>query len=109
MEQRRTKRFDLSLPVEVLRAGSVHTSRFAKTRNISSGGVLLLSPSEMEIGGPVEYVITLSSGNGNSVNLRCLGKVLRQEPLEAKDEGGRYSVAVSLERYEFTRSFGLAG
>lgn len=104
MEQRRTKRFELNLPVELLRAGAEHLSQFGKTRNISSGGILFVSSTQLEIGGPVEYVITLSSGNGGNVSLRCLGKVLRQHGVSEFPDGNQYSFAVTLERYEFMRS-----
>jgi hypothetical protein len=57
----------------------------------------------MEIGGPVEYVITLSSGHSGDVNLRCMGKVLRIQ--EGENEMAEpFIVAASLERYEFMRS-----
>ena len=104
IEQRRTKRFDLHLPVEIIRAGSERVSKFGHTQNISSGGVLFTSSSEMEIGGPVEYIVTLAAGSGGNVNLRCMGKVLRQvpNPLPEPDESV-FTVAVSLERYEFLR------
>ena len=107
IEQRRTKRFDLHLPVEVVRTGSERVSRFGRTRNISSGGVLFTSPSRMEIGGPVEYIVTLSAGSGGTVNLRCMGKVLRQEENpSASSDSEAFTIAVSLERYEFMRSNG---
>ena len=59
----------------------------------------------MEIGGPVEYVVTLTSGTSGVVNLRCMGKVLRLEK-KADDDSPDHSIAVaiSLERYEFLRS-----
>ena len=103
IEQRRTKRFELSLPLEVVRAGANRVSHVGHTRNISSGGVLFTSANRMEIGGPVEYVITLSSGHSGDVNLRCMGKVLR---IEEDGQTGMepFIVAASLERYEFLRS-----
>lgn len=105
IEQRRTKRFDLHLPVEIIRAGAERVSKFGHTQNISSGGVLFTSTSMMEIGGPVEYVVTLAAGSGGNVNLRCMGKVLRQDYNPALPDGeDTYTVAVSLERYEFLRS-----
>jgi hypothetical protein len=107
IEQRRAKRFELELPVEIVRAGSERVSETGTTRNISSGGVLFMSPKVMEIGGPVEYVVTLTSGNNGMVNLRCMGKVLRltrNTVEDVQDQG--VEVAISLERYEFLRSNG---
>ena len=105
IEQRRAKRFELQLPVEIVRAGSERISRLGRTHNISSGGVLFTSGAPLEPGGPVEYVVTLSAGSSGAVNLRCMGKVLRQESnlTNGLDDEG-YTVAVSLERYEFMRS-----
>ena len=105
IEQRRAKRFELELPLEIVRAGSERVSEVGTTRNISSGGVLFVSTKGLEIGGPVEYVVTLTSGTGGIVNLRCMGKVLRLQK-KADDDSADPSVAVaiSLERYEFLRS-----
>ena len=105
IEQRRAKRFELELPLEIVRAGSERVSEVGTTRNISSGGVLFVSTKEMEIGGPVEYVVTLTSGTGGVVNLRCMGKVLRLQKKGDKDSMDEsVAVAISLERYEFLRS-----
>jgi hypothetical protein len=104
IEQRRTKRFELELPVEIIRTGSAHVSAVGTTRNISSGGMLFVGEKAMEIGGPVEYVVTLVAGSHGVVNLRCIGKVLRQHK-DANDESdSTVAFAVSLERYEFQRS-----
>jgi PilZ domain-containing protein len=107
IEQRRAKRFDLELPLEIVRAGAERVSEIGTTRNISSGGVLFMAARDMEIGGPVEYVVTLTSGNSGVVNLRCMGKVLRlhKNPSEDAPEP-TVEVAISLERYEFMRSNG---
>jgi len=107
IEQRRAKRFELELPLEIVRAGSERVSEIGTTRNISSGGVLFVSTRGMEIGGPVEYVVTLTAGNNGVVNLRCMGKVLRLEKnaMEALPDQP-VGVAISLERYEFMRSNG---
>jgi hypothetical protein len=108
IEQRRTKRFDLHLPVEIVRAGAERISRFGRTRNISSGGVLFTASSRMEIGSAVEYIVTLAGGGGgtSTVNLRCMGKVLRLESPQSETVENNFTVAVSLERYEFLRSNG---
>ena len=107
IEQRRAKRFDLELPLEIVRAGSERVSEIGTTRNISSGGVLFMTAREMEIGGPVEYVVTLTSGSTGMVNLRCMGKVLRLQKNAPEDTPETpVEVAISLERYEFMRSNG---
>ena len=88
--------------MEVVRTGTERISAVGATRNISSGGILLVSGKELEIGGPIEYVVTLASGANGIVNIRCMGKVLRVQKADAPDEP--VSIAISLERYEFQRS-----
>jgi PilZ domain len=106
IEQRKTKRFDLHLPVEVVRSGSERVSQVGRTHNISSGGVLFTCPARMEVGGSVEYIITLAAGTEGHVNLRCMGKILRKEYVPVEPEEDAFRFAVSLERYEFLRSNG---
>lgn len=98
-EQRKSRRFELKLPVELIRSGSRQISQVGETRNVSSGGVLLSDPAEpMEIGQPIEYMISLPTGKGiGEVRLRCMGKVVRHDEEQN-------AVAVTLERYEFVRA-----
>lgn len=99
----------MELPVEIVRAGSERVSKTGTTRNISSGGILFVGDRDMEIGGPVEYVVTLAAGSNGTVNLRCMGKVLRfEKTADERPEEQSVVVAVSLERYEFQRSNGHA-
>src|ERR1700729_3236434 len=79
MEQRRTRRFKLQLPLEITRTGADRIAAIGLTRNISSTGVLFTAEREPDLGGPIEYVITLNQDDAQSVNLRCIGKVLRAE------------------------------
>jgi hypothetical protein len=99
LEQRRTQRYQLQLPLHILQLGEQRVDRTEKTRDISSGGVCFMSRSEMEVGGKIEYVITLS-GSNPPVRIRCLGKVLRSEK-PASDN--LFEVAVTMERYQFVR------
>jgi|SRR5271165_2422677 len=104
MEQRRTRRFKLQLPLEITRSGADRVTTSGVTKNISSSGVLFTVEREPDLGGPIEYVITLNQDGLQAVNLRCIGKVLRAE----RTEGSRadlpaYQIAATLERYEFVR------
>jgi hypothetical protein len=105
IELRKTKRFDMKLPVEVVRRSFHPVSGFGQTKNISAGGVLFDANIEVEVGEPLEYIITFPSHpmNGGSVNLRCLGKVVRAEPTSGGPDGHGTLVAATLERYEFVR------
>ncbi|HTR38756.1 MAG TPA: PilZ domain-containing protein [Bryobacteraceae bacterium] len=99
MEQRKAQRFELRLPVEVIRKGSENLSEHGQTRNMSSVGVLFEpdTGADLRIGEAVEYLITLPSSSDSleRVRLHCLGKVVRLEQADG--------VAATLERYEFVR------
>jgi hypothetical protein len=105
IEQRKSKRFELKLPVEVVRKSFAPISSVGTTKNMSAGGVLFYAPLRAEIGEPIEYVITFptQSITGESVSLRCLGKVVRLEQNGSSEENGAVLVAATLERYEFVR------
>ena len=101
MEQRRTRRFQLELPLSITRAGAETVRLAGFTKNISSTGVLFTSGAAPDLGGPIEYVITLNHEGPQPVNLRCVGKVLRSE--RTQSQGTSYQIAATLERYEFIR------
>ena len=105
MEQRRTRRFTLQLPLFVTPAGEESVPFSGVTKNISSGGVLFTSGKEPDVGSPIEYVVTLNASGPQPVNLRCIGKVVRAERESgvADNPTGGYEVAATLERYEFVR------
>jgi hypothetical protein len=101
VEQRRAQRYNLQLPLEIVRLGGRRVSRTERTRNISSGGVCFVTPDDVEVGGRIEYVITLS-GSNPPVKIRCLGKVLRS--LQPRPAEGQFEVACTMERYSFVRT-----
>ena len=105
MEQRRTRRFQLQLPLSITRSGAVRVELAGRTRNISSSGVLFTTEREPDFGGPIEYVITLTRSEAQMVNLRCMGKIVRADGVEPgrDEESPAYRVAATLERYEFMR------
>jgi hypothetical protein len=100
MEQRRTRRFKLQLPLSITRSGSERTVVPGLTKNISSNGVLFTSEREPDLGNPIEYVITLNREGVHAVNLRCMGKIVRSERIAIEST---FQVAATLERYEFVR------
>ena len=95
-EQRKNQRFDLKLPLELIRNGH-NPKMIGETKNVSSSGVLFTSNAAISIGEPIEYMITFPkpAGSRTDVRLKCVGKVLREDP-ESK-------FAATLERYEFVR------
>jgi hypothetical protein len=103
MEQRRTRRFKLQLPLSITRSGAERVTLAGFTNNISSSGVLFTSEREPDLGGPIEYIITLNHDGPQSVNIRCMGKVLRADRLHTDEPAANFQVAATLERYEFVR------
>ena len=106
MEQRRTRRFKLQLPLSVVRSGVERITLAGRTQNISSTGVLFTTENEPSVAGAIEYVIALSQDEKQPVNLRCVGKIVRLErTANGYREGAQdYQVAATLERYEFVRA-----
>jgi hypothetical protein len=94
---RKSQRFNLKLPMTLLRCGGQTVEQPSETSNISSNGILFRSGIAMKIGSPIEYVLTLAAGAGvaNAVRLHCLGKIVRHAEPEA--------VAATIERYQFER------
>jgi hypothetical protein len=108
LEQRRTQRYRLQLPLQIVQLGDQRVNRTEKTRDISSGGVCFLTPTDVEVGGRIEYLITLS-GSNPPVRIRCLGKVLRSLGPKAAADVPQFEVAVTMERYQFVRSDEIEG
>jgi hypothetical protein len=102
LEQRRTQRYQLQLPLQIVQLGDRKVNRTEKTRDISSGGVCFLTPTDVEVGGRIEYLITLS-GSNPPVRIRCLGKVLRSLRPPSAASVPEFEVAVTMERYQFVR------
>ena len=90
-EQRKSQRFNLKFPLELVRVGATSLNTPGETRNVSSNGILFTIPSEVAKGDSVEYQITLPQ----DVRLKCVGKVVRVD--------GEDTFAATLERYEFMR------
>jgi hypothetical protein len=101
-DQRRSKRYDLHLPLKLRASSRLAREEACETRNLSSGGVLFSTHQPMEPGDLIEYEIALppKDSNGTPVTLHCRGKVLRSRPL---DDPKELEVAATLERYEFLR------
>lgn len=100
MEQRRARRFQLHLPVSIVRCGAESMTSPAVTTNISSSGVLLVSEIAPHIGTAFEFVITLNHDGPQAVDMRCLGTVLRVERT-TDSQLLTYRIAATIVRYEF--------
>jgi hypothetical protein len=106
-EQRRNQRFELKLPIELVRAGGNENPQLGETRNLSSSGILFTSDRTLQKGDPIEYVVTLPAPGSESVlRLRCMGKVVRVDARDVPEAGtsrDSFSIAATLERHEFLR------
>jgi len=98
-ERREARRFTMSLPMRVLPREAKGRELDAHTRDVSYRGLYLLSDANFEVGGEIEFVITLPQQvtQSGDVNIRCLGEVVRIEPTE----NGRVGIAARIARYEF--------
>lgn len=107
-EQRKNLRFELRLPIELVRSGTESIGKVTETRNVSSGGVLFASESQLPVGEPIEYLITLPTGKDpDGVKLHCVGTVIRLEvrpQRTSREKEKSFHVAATLERYEFVRT-----
>ena len=102
VDQRKNQRFQLHLPLRIVRTAGGSVSHSAWTQNISSGGVLFAANAEVPAGDAIEYVVTLNTGSGVQVDLRCVGKVLRLDKRSGA-ENCSYIVAATVDRYQFVR------
>jgi len=85
-----------------MRTGDGHVANGTLTRNISASGVLFSADSEVQLGGAIEYVVTLTNVRGVEVDIRCSGKVVRMEK-SAPETSQDYLIAATLDRYQFVR------
>ena len=100
LEQRKSHRFELRLPLELLRNGPQRILEVGETRNVSSSGVLFHSVAHLDPGDVVEFAITLPTSTETvDVRLKCKGKIVRRA---AEEEA-----AATVERWEFVRARSL--
>lgn len=102
MEQRKSRRYQIRLPLRVLRRGTAPFFAQGETCNVSSHGVLFTSNQEIAVGERIEYVIRWPCPDRHEepMDLYCLGKVLR---VTAGPAPATFTIAATLDRYAFTR------
>ncbi len=105
IEQRKHRRFSLSLPVLVSPVrGKAKEARTidASTKDISAQGIYLVLSQEVEIGSRLELEVTLPLGisGGKPVRIRCQAKIARVEPADSE---GKIGVGARIDHYEFLR------
>jgi PilZ domain len=97
-EKRATRRFSLDLPISVKFVDSAKQELTGHTRDVSSRGVYMFLETEITVGAPLEFIMTLPREVtlSDPIRVRCTGKVLRVDKLD-EDQG----VAVAIHKYEF--------
>ena len=95
---RNAVRFPLHLPVTLKTPTEEHR---AETIDISAGGILFRSESEVEVGSAVEFTVEMPGdvlGSDRDVLVKCQGRVVRS----SQEPSGR-SIAVVIDEYKFER------
>jgi len=103
-ERRRSTRFDLDLPLHVVRVSDRLVSLPAKTHNVSSVGALFaIKDDAVSEGDRIEFLVTMKGPllpkDAPPVKLRCRGRVVR-----ADEQGAGKRVAATIDRYQFERT-----
>ena len=95
---RNAVRFPLHLPVALKTPTEEHK---AQTIDISAGGILFRTETEVEVGTAVEFTVTMPGdvlGSDRDVLVKCKGRVVR-----CSEEASGRSVAVVIDEYKFER------
>ena len=97
-EKRSMRRFSLDLPISVKFLDNGKHELSGHTRDVSSRGVFMFLETEIAVGAPIEFVMTLPPEITLSepIRVRCTGKVVRGD--KAGQEQG---VAVAIDKYDF--------
>jgi hypothetical protein len=91
-------RFPVKLPISVK---SSNGESQTETENVSANGVLFQLDSEMPVGSPVDFTISLPAsvlGADADVQIDCHGRVVR-----SFEENGHRGVGVVIDEYRFER------
>src|SRR5215475_14007270 len=107
-EARTGKRFPLELPIKIHRKGGDDS---ATTADMSSAGVYIMADTDLPVGSPIEFDITLPAtvlGTPADVEVHCTGRVVRKEEegsgkAEAGKKKKKSGVACVIDEYKFIR------
>jgi len=94
----------MQLPVSVKVEELAAEQQVVQTRDVSSSGVFFEFDSPLDVGAPLEFLLTLPEPitKGSPVRIRCIGKVVRVEH-GSEGQASNVGVAATIERYEFLR------
>ncbi|HKZ53773.1 MAG TPA: PilZ domain-containing protein [Candidatus Acidoferrales bacterium] len=111
-DRRGARRFFMELPVKVkLPSAGGPSTAATRTRDVSSRGLYFNVDWEVEVGSPIDFVLTLPQTITLSTDVRihCVGRVVRVDDVPAgqaneKGAGGGIGVATIIEQYSFLPS-----
>ncbi|MFQ5694999.1 MAG: PilZ domain-containing protein [Terriglobia bacterium] len=111
-ERRTAQRFSISLPLEIsMASGGKSAAEASLTRDVSFRGVYFSFERELEVGSPIDLVLTLPKELTLSVEIRvrCQGRVVRVDRVPGEGASlrgpeGPIGVAAQIEQYEFLPS-----
>lgn len=111
-DRRSARRFLMELPVEVKLPAAGEPARAAvRTRDVSSRGLYFSLDREVEVGSPIDFVLTLPRAItlSTDVRIQCVGRVVRVDAAPASQagdegDGGEVGVATVIEQYSFLPS-----
>ncbi len=101
-DRRVHRRFNLTLPVQVLLPSAAEPAEETSTTDISATGISFTISRNLKPGSPMECVVTIPGEicNGAGIRMRCLARVVRVKT----DPAGRTGVAAAVERFEFLKT-----
>jgi hypothetical protein len=102
-EARTGKRFPLELPIRIRRKGG---DEGATTADLSAAGVYIMADTDLAVGSPIEFDITLPAnvlGTPTDVEVHCTGRVIRKESGSASKKKKKSGVACVIDQYQFIR------
>lgn len=106
-EARTGKRFPLELPIRIRQKEGASADK-GTTTNLSAAGVFIQANTDLAVGSPIEFDITLPAdvlGTPNDVEVHCTGRVVRSEgePKGGKGKKKKGGVACVIDEYKFIR------
>lgn len=97
LDQRRSRRYDLNLPVDIR---SEFDTVPASSRDISTTGIYLKIPRNFQLSSQLEFDVQLppALANGKEGRVRCSAKIVR---VDRTDESPTVGVAAEIISYKF--------
>ena len=102
-EARTGKRFPLELPIRIRHKGG---DEGATTADLSAAGVYIMADTNLAVGSPIEFDITLPAsvlGTPTDVEVHCTGRVIRKESGSTGKKKKKSGVACVIDQYQFIR------